>query len=51
MDEFKIDQYQNLIVLMLYIISSRLCARLFQHFGPKKPILKKAGVESPFGST
>ena len=25
-------------------------AHLFQHFGPKKPILKKARVESPFGS-
>ena len=25
-------------------------AHLFQRFGPKKPVLKKAGVESPFGS-
>ena len=27
-----------------------ISARLFQRFGPKKPILKKARVQSPFGS-
>ena len=27
-----------------------ISARLFQRFGPKKPVLKKVRVQSPFGS-
>ena len=32
------------------LMHTSLSAHLFQRFGPKKPVLKKAGVESPFGS-